>query len=301
MTKLLGTKPNQAPTNADLGDLAYQDGANSQIGPITVTGGNVGIGTASPEASLDIVNGGVSMILGADNLATTRTNSANKQARIGVPHYNTAEQNVALALVSNTTSANTITFGGGTSLFNAATTITFNTGANNTTTAGTERLRIDSSGNVGIGTSTPSALLDVDGTTRLGGAVTLAGVVSGGDNEVNRVKFKDISETVVTANSGATYTIDLENGNVFKITLTDNCTFTFSNPPASGNYGSFRLELIQDGTGSRTATMPASVDWPDGTAPTLTTTATTGKDVLFFETTDAGTIWLGYVSGQAFA
>jgi len=25
MTKLLGTKPNQAPTNADLGDLAYQD------------------------------------------------------------------------------------------------------------------------------------------------------------------------------------------------------------------------------------------------------------------------------------
>jgi hypothetical protein len=44
MTKLLGTKPNQAPTNADLGDLAYQDGANSRIGPITVTGGNVGIG-----------------------------------------------------------------------------------------------------------------------------------------------------------------------------------------------------------------------------------------------------------------
>ena len=28
MTKLLGNKPNQAPTNADLGDLAYIDAAN---------------------------------------------------------------------------------------------------------------------------------------------------------------------------------------------------------------------------------------------------------------------------------
>jgi hypothetical protein len=54
MTKLLGTKPNQAPINADLGDLAYQDGANSRIGPITVTGGNVGIGTSSPAAALDV-------------------------------------------------------------------------------------------------------------------------------------------------------------------------------------------------------------------------------------------------------
>jgi len=148
---------------------------------------------------------------------------------------------------------------------------------------------------------TAGGTLDMNGNTLTVDAVTLSGVVSGGDNEVNRVKFKDISETVVTANSGATYTIDLENGNVFKITLTANCTLTFSNPPATGNYGSFRLELIQDGTGSRTATVPASVDWPNGTAPTLTTTATTGKDVLFFETTDAGTTWLGYVSGQAFA
>jgi hypothetical protein len=54
MTKLLGTKPNQAPINADLGDLAYQDGANSQIGPITVTGGNVGIGRTPTTNALEV-------------------------------------------------------------------------------------------------------------------------------------------------------------------------------------------------------------------------------------------------------
>jgi len=33
------------------------------------------------------------------------------------------------------------------------------------------------------------------------------------------------------------------------------------------------LTLIQDGTGGRTVTWPATVKWPGGVAPTLTTTA----------------------------
>ena len=37
---------------------------------------------------------------------------------------------------------------------------------------------------------------------------------------------------------------------------------------------------MQDSVGSRTATFPASVKWAGGTAPTLTTTATTGTDIL---------------------
>ncbi len=116
-------------------------------------------------------------------------------------------------------------------------------------------------------------------------------------NISNKKKFKNYSETLTTANSSTSYTIDLTNGNVFDITMTGNCTFTFSNPPASGIAGSFTLILTQDGTGSRTATWPASVDWAGGTAPTLTTTATTGVDVLVFITTDGGTTWLGFSSG----
>ena len=117
------------------------------------------------------------------------------------------------------------------------------------------------------------------------------------DKILQKPTLKDYSETLVSANSGTTYTIDLTTGNTFKITMTGNCTFTFSNPPISGTTGSFTLILIQDGTGSRTATWPASVKWAGGTAPTLTTTATTGTDILTFVTTDAGTTWYGFAAG----
>jgi hypothetical protein len=161
--------------------------------------------------------------------------------------------------------------------------------------AGTaESMRITSAGLVGIGTSSPSALLDVNGTTRLGGAVSVE------DNEVTRPKLKDYSETTVIADTGATYTIDLENGNVFNLTLTGDCTYTFSNPPASGSAGAFTLIQNQDGTGSRTVTWPASVEWAEGSAPTITSTASS-TDVFTFITTDGGTTWYGFTGGQDFS
>ena len=139
-----------------------------------------------------------------------------------------------------------------------------------------------------------------DDTTKLplaGG--TLSGAVVAADQIISRAVFKDYGETAVTnATSGATETLDLESGNVFDLTLTADCTITLSNPPASGTSGSFTLILRQDGTGSRTVTWPASVDWASATAPTLTTDAS-AVDVLTFMTVDGGTIWLGFVAGQA--
>ena len=123
--------------------------------------------------------------------------------------------------------------------------------------------------------------------------------VAAADQIISRPVFKDYGETTTTnATSGATETLDLESGNVFDLTLTANCTLTFSNPPASGTSGSFTLILRQDGTGSRLATWPGSVDWASATAPTLTTDAA-AVDVLTFMTVDGGTIWLGFVAGQA--
>ena len=130
---------------------------------------------------------------------------------------------------------------------------------------------------------------------------TLSGVVNAGDQIIQKPVLKDIGETTVAnGTSGSTDTIDLEDGNVHNVTLTANCTFTFSNPPASGTSGTFTLFLNQDGTGSRTATWPASVKWAGGAAPTLTTTASR-TDILVFTTIDAGTIWYGAVSGQDFS
>lgn len=130
--------------------------------------------------------------------------------------------------------------------------------------------------------------------------VSLADTLNCVDQLVTRPEIKDYAETRSSASSGTAYTIDLENGNVHEITLTGNCTFTFSNPPASGKAGSFTLILAQDATGSRTTTWPGSVIWPGGNAPSLSSGASE-VDVLTFLTTDGGSIWFGAVCGLNFS
>jgi len=109
-------------------------------------------------------------------------------------------------------------------------------------------------------------------------------------------RVEEVSST--TASSGTTETLDLSTASVFNVTLSDNCTFTFSNSP-SDSFG-FTLILNQDGTGSRTATWPAAVEWAGGTAPTLTTTAS-ATDILTFVTDDGGTTWYGFSAGLDFS
>lgn len=80
-------------------------------------------------------------------------------------------------------------------------------------------------------------------------------------------------------NSGTADTIDWTVSNKQKSTLTGNCTFTFTAPPGPC---SLILKLVQDGTGSRLVTWPAAVHWPDGTAPTLTVTASKVDIITFY-------------------
>jgi len=89
-----------------------------------------------------------------------------------------------------------------------------------------------------------------------------------------------IGHTLQTGTGDGTTTIDWGAGNVYKHQFgAFNETFTFTAPT---NPGTFILILVQDSVGSRTVTWPASVDWPSNTAPTLTTTATTGTDIIHF-------------------
>lgn len=133
--------------------------------------------------------------------------------------------------------------------------------SNGTTTA----ITVDTSQNVGIGTGSPSAKLDVAG---------------------------DYKEGVVTANTSTAYTISLASGTIQILTLTGNCTFTF---PTATAGRSFIMILKQDGTGSRTVTWPAAVKWPSGTAPTITSTASKSDKYIF---TADGTNWIGSNAGQ---
>jgi hypothetical protein len=96
------------------------------------------------------------------------------------------------------------------------------------------------------------------------------------------------------ANSSTAVTLALASGTVLSYTLTGNCTFTM---PATTNVTSFIVRLIQDATGSRTATF-TGVKWPGGTVPTITTTASTGVDIISFVC--IASIWYGNAA-QAFA
>lgn len=103
-----------------------------------------------------------------------------------------------------------------------------------------------------------------------------------------------VESVVAIGNSGTSQTLALTNGTVQTVTMTGNCTFTM---PTATAGKSFILICTQDGTGSRTAVF-TSVKFPSGTAPTLTTTATTGVDILTFVAN--GTSWFGTYA-QAFA
>ena len=134
-------------------------------------------------------------------------------------------------------------------------------------------------------------LPDTLGLTQASGIVTsdANGVVSFDNGTIEEV-------TTVTSSSNAA-TINLQDGNLFEHDLTENVTYTFSNPAASGRASSFVLKVIQDSS-ARTITWPSSVDWPAATAPTLTAT-NNGVDVFVFFTIDGGTTYYGFVAGQA--
>ena len=125
------------------------------------------------------------------------------------------------------------------------------------------------------------------------GDVTLTGTQTLTNKTIEAGVFTNgYTEEVVTANTSTAYTIDLANGSVQILTLTGNCTFTF--PTVVSGKG-FTLLLLQDATGSRTVTWPASVKWPASTAPTITATASKMDKYVFVAN---GSYWIGSNAGQ---
>ena len=160
-------------------------------------------------------------------------------------------------------------------------------------------------------TATTAEINLLDGVTATTAELNYLDVTTLGTTEASKAVTADangvvtfdngISEeyTAVTSSSNAT-TVNLQDGTNFSHTLTENTTFTFSNPASSGKVSSFTLKIVQDASASGyTVTWPASVDWPSATAPTLTATAS-AVDYFVFITHDGGTTWYGFTAGQAF-
>ena len=157
-------------------------------------------------------------------------------------------------------------------------------------------------------TTTAAELNKLDGVTATSTELNYLDITTLGTTEASKavtadangvVKFDNgVQQESTALTSGTSVTLDLNAGTVFTITLAHNIgTFTWSNPASSGYASVFSLKVTQDGTGSRTISWPASVDWASGTAPTLSSGAN-DVDVFVFFTVDGGTTYYGFTSGQ---
>jgi len=160
---------------------------------------NVGIGTSTPTSLLQIV--------GATDPVLTVTAASSGSAWLSL-------NGISSAVVHNPN--------------NVATVLTTN---------GTERMRISAAGNVGIGTSAPSYLLDVNGTGRFTGAVTTAALTA---------SSLSLSTALSAANGGTGLTSSGTSGNV----LTSNGSAWVSSAPTQPQ---IQTQILTVGSGTWTA------------------------------------------------
>jgi hypothetical protein len=145
--------------------------------------GNVGIGSSTPSASLAVVSSGstvIPLILsvnGGTTFAQFYNAAGTLRAQIGDGSFS-----------AGTGSLTNVAFG---SLSDNNNGIYF-PAADNTAivTSGVERFRVDSSGNVGVGTSTPATKLDVNGSVQLEGTSSLLTINPyGAISDTNAISF----------------------------------------------------------------------------------------------------------------
>ena len=214
--------------------------------------GLVGIGTSAPAASLHVVN---SSIAAQFRLQDVTTDATRKYGVIGSGHYTNAEEPLALITGDSSASANDMFIGGGPTTLNAMTSIRFLTAANNTTLTGTERMRIDSAGIVGVGTTSPASY---------------------------STRFAVVGGNLGVSEDGATVTTIRANANVSNIGAFNatGATLTFSTAP-SGSGEVERMRITSTGLVGIGATPSAARLEVNGS---IRTTVGSGGTLTLFET-----------------
>ena len=147
---------------------------------------------------IDTVSGTLSIDSGSDNVNTLLLSDGAADSNIvdgfvTCRHHSSSEQPVHMIQGRSTSSENIVLIGGthNNTTYNTATSIRFFTAADYTTTTPVQRMTINSSGNVGIGTSSPDKMLTLEANNN---------GTAGFPNNV--LRFKD-SDTTTTTDQAA--------------------------------------------------------------------------------------------------
>jgi trimeric autotransporter adhesin len=186
--------------------------------------GNVGIGTTSPNQMLELSannDSGVANVL-RFNDADTGVSAGQTTGRIEFSENDGGDTTVSAFLEVETVT----TAGGGI--------MTFGTGAAGVTAD--EKMRIDSSGSVGIGTTSPASVLDVRGARS--DLLRLYSTVAGGDAELEFITLNNASSVGKLSKITATQVGADTNGSIL----------AFSTSPTSSNTPAERMRIDSVGT-----------------------------------------------------
>jgi hypothetical protein len=286
-------------------------GAVTVAGTLAVGSGGTGLTSGT--------SGGVPYYSATNTLASSGALAANALVVGGgagaAPSTITTGTGVVTALGVNTGSSGAFVVNGG----------ALGTPSSGTVTNLTGTASININGTVGATTPTTGAFTTVSASgvvTVSAGSVSAPAIIPTGDTntgiffpaadeiafaeggaEVLRITAAGFTRPVAYAdtvvalgNSGTSTTINLQTANVFTATLTGNCTFTLSNPIATGS-SSFTLILTNDGTAGRTvAWSGGSFVFPGGASALSRTTTANAVDVWVFFTPNGGTTWYGNIA-----
>lgn len=209
--------------------------------------GNVGIGTDSPGAKVDIIGPKGSQL----RLSDTESDATEKAAYVVGRHYNNASDDVTMLFGSMSSGANSVRVGGGSGFANAATELRFYTAANTTTADGTTRMVIDS-----------------DGDSAFYGNVTATGYIE--DKPCRAYAYLTAPSNTTIASAGTWYPVE---GVFSNVVLDGFGTTTVDGKPAivytNGYEGRFIVRLlggVKSGTASDTVGLTLKINNVTNTA-----------------------------------